>query len=372
MLWAIFLTTLMQPPVAPAVVEAGVAPPVTTIVSEFEVEPEPDAETEGESEMAGPQGEATDGELLYSTDLSDEELEQTWKTESTELGSISVGFTEAGRLINGIQMPPGKTWTVIAPDNAWGTRETIDGLIAAATAVHEQFPSCGPLRVNHIGKKDGGYLRPHQSHQSGRDVDVGFFYRDPASLNRPVKARELLIDAAENFALLKALVMQTDVQMVLVDRRVQKVLYDWALTHGEARGWLDSLFNSGFSSLVQHARGHRDHFHVRFFSPRSQELGRRLQPLLAKVPEQNVLIHRVQRGDSLGRIAMRYGSSVGLIQRANGLSTSALRVGRTLNVPLRGPCTNCPVPPPVRVPPRRLPPEPIDAEAQGEPTLPPT
>ncbi len=361
MLWVLLLTALAQP--APALDAGGLFAPIAADDPADSVETVP----EGEAELSGLQGEATDGGLLYSADLSDEELEALWKDDAPALGTISVGFTEAGRLINGIQMPPGKTWTVIAPDNAWGTRETVDGLIAAATAVHEQYPTCGPLRINHIGKKDGGYLRPHQSHQSGRDVDVGFFYKDQGSLAHPAKARELLLDPAENFALLKALVMQTDVQMVLVDHRVQKVLYDWALAHGEDKAWLDSLFHSGLSALVQHARGHRDHFHVRFFSPRSQELGRRLQPMLSKVPEQNVLIHRVVRGDSLGRIASHYGSSVALIQRANALGTTPLRVGRTLNVPLRGPCMNCPVPPPLRVPPRRLPPEPVDTEPEAPP-----
>jgi len=28
-----------------------------------------------------------------------------------------------------------------------------------------------------MGTKDGGYLRPHRSHQSGRDADIGLFYR---------------------------------------------------------------------------------------------------------------------------------------------------------------------------------------------------
>ena len=49
-----------------------------------------------------------------------------------------------------------------------------------------------------------------------------------------------------------------------------------------------------------------------------------------------------------------------------------LRVGRTLNVPLRGPCTQCPRAPLVRVPPRLLPPDlaaaaaaPVSAEASA-------
>jgi len=34
-------------------------------------------------------------------------------------------------------------------------------------------------------------------------------------------------------------------------------------------------------------------------------------------------------------------------------------------IPLRGPCTNCPVPPPLAVPPRCLPPEPLPTAAQA-------
>src|SRR5262249_35471441 len=157
------------------------------------------------------------------------------------------------------------------------------------TAIHEvraQFPNAPPLRVNQISAKDGGWLRPHKSHQNGRDVDLAFYY--PSA--EPVRARERekYIDVAKTWALLKALVTHG---------RVQKVLYDYALKSGEDKAWLDSLFN-GPTPLVQHARRHRDHMHVRLFSPRAQELGRRVAPLLALRPEQNVRMHRVKRGDT--------------------------------------------------------------------------
>jgi murein endopeptidase len=198
------------------------------------------------------------------------------------LGSISVGFAEAGRLINGVELPKGDAWFAVVPEFAWGTQETVDALMLVARAVREKLPSSPPLRVNHIGKKEGGYLRPHHSHQSGRDVDIGFYYRegcDPGALKVP---REKAMDLAANWAFVKAIATQTDTQVVLLDYRVQKVLFDYALGLGEDRAWLDSLFHAGANSLFQHARRHRDHFHVRFFSARSQELGWRIQPLLAK------------------------------------------------------------------------------------------
>jgi hypothetical protein len=52
---------------------------------------------------------------------------------------------------------------------------------------------------------------------------------------------------------------------------------------------------------------------------------------------------------------MRYNSTVPSIRNANRIRGSMLRIGQVLSVPLRGPCTRCPIPPPVVVPPRRLP-----------------
>lgn len=319
----------------------------------LEVDEEADDELEEELVSA-----LADAGILYTADLSDEELTRRWVEEPESLGSLSFGLTEAGRLVNAVPVPPGDAWQVVDPNNAWGTQETIDFLVTAATAVRDQYPDAPPLRINHIARRSGGYLRPHQSHQAGRDADLGFYYPRGEDPGRLSKRRDLAMELSYNWALLKSLVSSADVQFVLVDRRIQARLYAFALSQGEDKAWLDRLFHAGAASLIKHARRHRDHFHVRFFSPRSQELGRRIQPLLARQPEQNLVIHRVRRGDTLGALAMRFNSGVKLIQKANGLTSTALRVGRTLNIPLRGPCTNCPVPPPLVVPPRCLPPPP--------------
>ena len=134
-------------------------------------------------------------------------------------------------------------------------------------------------RAHRQAARHGGYVRPHKSHQSGRDVDLGFFY-DADAGSTHIRDRRPVMDAALNWSLLRELVTRADVQVVLVDRRIGTFLHDYALSIGEDPAWLRSLF-VGPQPLIQHARRHRDHFHVRFFSPRSQELGRRVQPLLA-------------------------------------------------------------------------------------------
>jgi murein endopeptidase len=309
-------------------------------------------EEEGESHDA--QAGVEESGYRYTADLTDEALKELWKSAPQQLGSISVGFVDEGRLINGEQFPKGEDWIVVSPALTWATKETIEQVMTAIRKVKEQYPEAPPLRVNQMSAREGGYLRPHKSHQSGRDVDLGFYY--PTAEPVRERAREKYIDVAKNWALVKALITHTDVQFILVDRHVIQVLYEHALAAGEDKGWLDSVFRSGKDALVKHARRHRDHFHMRFYNPRAQELGRRVAPLMAQRPDQNVVMHRVRSGNTLGHIAVRYGTSVKALQKANHLKGSFLRLGQVLRVPLRGPCTRCPVPPPVVVPERRLPP----------------
>lgn len=307
---------------------------------------------EGESTVAA--GDMTAGPL-YTADISDEDLAKRWKDEISSLGSMAVGFVHSGRLVNAKRFPQGPDWLVVSPEVAWATEETVNYLADAIREVRAQFPNAPPLRVNGMSNKDGGYLRPHKSHQNGRDVDVGFYYPTVDPIRE--RERERYINVPLNWAFLRALVTKTDVQMVLVDRRVRQVIYDYALAAGEDKAWLDSMFNDGPTGIIRHARRHRDHFHIRFHNPRAQELGRRVQPLLALQPEHNVTTHRIRNGDTLGGIALRYGSSVAMIKKANRMRNNFLRAGQRLAVPLRGPCTHCPVPPPFLLPPRRLPPE---------------
>ncbi|TMA72064.1 MAG: LysM peptidoglycan-binding domain-containing protein [Deltaproteobacteria bacterium] len=118
--------------------------------------------------------------------------------------------------------------------------------------------------------------------------------------------------------------------------------------------------------MVRHARSHRDHFHVRFYAPRSQELGRRIQPLLALGPDDNVVLHLVRSGNTLGQLAARYKTSVVAIRKANRIQgRSVLRLGQHLVIPVRSNCTVCPLPPPLAIPPRLLPPERSSSVAQS-------
>src|SRR5690606_32055386 len=111
-------------------------------------------------------------------ELSQEEISRLLKEKPETLGSISVGRPNSGRLMNGVRLPEDERWVVVDPHHAYGTRETVDFLRAAVASVHRQYPATPRLHIGHISAKKGGWLSPHRSHQSGRDVDVGFYYVD--------------------------------------------------------------------------------------------------------------------------------------------------------------------------------------------------
>jgi LysM repeat protein len=299
-----------------------------------------------------------DGGFRYTNDLSNDELERRWREDPASLGSVSIGWPEEGRLINAMPFPEagdGGAWTVVIPESCWTTAETATYVTDAAKQLRAWFPDGAPVRVGQVSGPEGGFLPPHVTHQTGRDVDIGLFY--PGDEPYRVKEREKVMDVAMNWAFVKALLMHGDVQFVLLDWRVQNVLYAYALKQGENRAWLDSLFKAGRASVFHHARKHRDHFHVRYWNPRAQELANRLAPLLPVRPDENVAFHRVVKGDTLSSIAVKYGSSVAKLKQKNHLTSHLLRVRQVLRVPLKGPCTECPVAPVPNVPPRRTPPE---------------
>ena len=70
-------------------------------------------------------------------------------------------------------------------------------------------------------------------------------------------------------------------------------------------------------------------------------------------------------GQTLGSTARAYATTTLAIQKANKLRRSFLSLDQRLLIPLRRPCTRCPLPPPIVVPARWLPPDAIAAKPQA-------
>jgi LysM repeat protein len=52
-------------------------------------------------------------------------------------------------------------------------------------------------------------------------------------------------------------------------------------------------------------------------------------------PQARYMVHRVRRGETLAALARRYGTSLGAIQRANGMGRTSIRIGERLRIPVK-------------------------------------
>jgi penicillin-insensitive murein endopeptidase len=288
-----------------------------------------------------------------------QQLDTALVKDPASLGSMSIGFTNAGALFNGVQMPTGEAWELVDPDHAWGTRETVDYLAHCLNKVGVEVPGSPMMYIGHISARRGGHLSPHISHQAGRDVDISYYYL-PGQSRWYATARDSNLDRPRTWAFVKALVTDTDVELILMDRSVQRLVRDYAVTHGEDRAWVDQLFDGGdgLPPLIRHAKGHATHIHVRFYNPLAQETGRRTYDLLLKrhiiQPPSVYVHHKVKEGETLGLLAKKYGVSSKAIQLANGMKGTLLRASSDCRIPRSGGVKACPK---VVIPLRRIPPE---------------
>jgi penicillin-insensitive murein endopeptidase len=301
------------------------------------------------------------------TPLETEALLVAAQRDPAALGPLSIGTPDAGLLLNPRPFPEGSFWTVRDPREAWGTDETIGYIVTAIEAVEARYPGSPRLVIGDLSNPKGGRLNRHRSHQAGRDADIGFYYRR-GEVDTFLAARKKDLDLPRTWALVRALITETDVDRIFVDRSLISMLHAQALAEGEDRGWLNDVFGrSEDKGVVQHERRHRDHMHVRFHNPRAQEHGRIVYPILVETgaaPPPTVK-HRVRWGETLGSLARRYGTSVSAIRAANGLRGTRLRAGRSYTIPIRR------LPPdegPVVIPPRRLPPERVTTASVAAPT----
>src|SRR5688572_14200027 len=158
-------------------------------------------------------------------------------------GSISVGHPDVGFLVNGVPLPAAPYWRATAPSHAFGTREAVDELGHCVRRVRARFADTPPVMIGSLSKRGGGAVPPHKSHRTGRDADV-YFYRKPGAKWFEA-ARERDIDLPRTWALLRCFVSETDIDFVLIDRKVQGWLERYALRSGEPRAWVQSLFRDG-------------------------------------------------------------------------------------------------------------------------------
>ncbi len=132
----------------------------------------------------------------------------------------------------------GEHWQLLDPGRAWGTQETVDALVRVIERVNERFPGAPPLAIGHLSAK---HRRPPQPPQAATSPAATPTSATTTRRHPPLRPRhgEDNLDLPRTWALLKAALNETTIDMIFIDRNVQRVLADYAARAGEDLAFLD-------------------------------------------------------------------------------------------------------------------------------------
>lgn len=306
----------------------------------------------------------------FDADIPDPDLIDLTGSDLTDRLSISSGSANGGRLVNGVPFPEAPGF-VLRSGDVYGTAETIAALRYAVAKVHQLYPSAPDLVMGDISRNGGGKLRPHVSHQSGRDVDVGYYFkhatRDFLSANRSN------LDVERTWAFIEALLEEHKVEYIFIDYSVQAILYSYVKYElGAPAAYLEQVFSyrGGRNAVIRHASGHRNHIHVRFWSPiavaaatgldlrpngdedwdhlalsafkrgsyvardafERYDWGSAPETETVKTWDSVLVAYKVRSGDTLSSIAKAHKVDAGDLRRWNGLKSDRLKAGQKLSI----------------------------------------
>lgn len=199
---------------------------------------------------------------------------------------LSIGAPWAGRLHRPVRMPAsGKGFVLLQRSqdrkHVHGLPELINLVVQAASHVEKTFPK-SILTVGDLSPAAGGFAPGHRSHQSGRDVDLGFYLVDRRRRYQVVTAEfvrfdgtgqaaapyaHLLFDIERNWEFVEFLVTQKTIPVQKVF--ISSALRDLLLQYAEAVARPARIIQAAASILSSDA-AHADHFHVRIACPTGQ------------------------------------------------------------------------------------------------------
>lgn len=201
--------------------------------------------------------------------------------------SRSLGHAWRGRLEGGVSLRESDSVrfvTEYAPlEHHFGTWQLVQLVERAAERVERRLPGAR-LSVGEISAREGGRIDGHRSHQSGRDVDFGFYmtdgqgqpydafaFADFGADGRGLGTNSMLrFDDARNWELVGKLVADGDarVQHIFLSDALKRRL----LREGRRRGAPQAVLDRASRVISQPAHHpHRNHFHVRVYcNPRER------------------------------------------------------------------------------------------------------
>jgi penicillin-insensitive murein endopeptidase len=194
----------------------------------------------------------------------------------------SVGVPHLGVQTEAVQLPPsGDGYTRFRPfgRHYWGVPRLVHAIASASERVRERAPGGAPLVVGDLSARFGGKISGHNSHRSGRDVDLLYYVTTPSGASIPspgfVRIESdglgsdpetgdfVRFDVARQWELVRALIEDPEVgvQFLFMSRILEALVIDYALARGEPL----ELVHRAQTVLLQPTDSlpHDDHMHLR-------------------------------------------------------------------------------------------------------------
>jgi len=194
----------------------------------------------------------------------------------------AVGAPHYGVQTGGVELPvSGKGFVRYRPQgpNHFGRPRLVSALVRISGELADESPGSPPLVIGDLSAKSGGKIPGHQSHRTGRDVDIlfhfvtprgarvtapGFIHVEADGLARvPDNGDILRFDVEHEWRLVRKLVAAEElgVQFLFVSRTIEALLVEYALALGEPL----ELVLRAQSVMLQpgDSMPHDDHVHAR-------------------------------------------------------------------------------------------------------------
>jgi LysM repeat protein len=189
--------------------------------------------------------------------------------EGPDTSSASIGHAAKGKLVNGEQLPSSPHYFIRNSARVFATNLTVSALLDTTAKLKKKHSHAPQIVIGDISLKGGGPMKPHKSHQSGRDVDLGYYHKGNRQLDNFEVMNRHNLDVEKTWDYLMILLSSGKVDYVFIDYGIQRLLYDHARGLGVSEAQLEKTLQyphgKGFSGpQVKHEPGHINHMHVRF------------------------------------------------------------------------------------------------------------
>lgn len=200
--------------------------------------------------------------IVYQSILEDPEPDSAVRP-----GAHAVGSPNRGALVAGVQIPVGERWELRFPNSAYGTTFAVRQLLTALDQFALASNYARPIKLGTMSRPRGGQVGHHQSHQSGRDLDIRLPLRETVPAGLAPTARR--VDWTASWQLIQAFAETDAVQVIFLDYAMQKRVHRAAKAAGASDDEIAELLqwprgSASNQALVRHEPGHAQHMHVRF------------------------------------------------------------------------------------------------------------